>query len=61
MHMREIKSNLNVSIGLLGDLLQVPHESRATKCSRDTKTASLIAHRCRGRGRNADQPVRFHS
>ena len=53
MHMREIKSNLNVSIGLLGHPLQVLHEPRATKRSRDTKTASRIAHRCCGRGRNS--------
>jgi hypothetical protein len=57
MHMREIKSHLNVSIGIFGDLLQVPNEPRATNCSRDIKTASRSAHRCRGRGRNADQPV----
>ena len=39
MHMREMKSHLNVSIGILGDLLQVPHEPRATK----KKTATLRA------------------
>ena len=54
MHMREIKSHLNVSIGIFGDLLQVHlYQPRATNCSRDIKTASRIAHRCRGRGRNA--------
>jgi hypothetical protein len=39
MHMREMKSRLNVSIGILADLLQVPHEPRATK----KKTATLRA------------------
>ena len=35
MHMREIKSYLNVSIGILGDLLQIPDESRATEAVRE--------------------------